>query len=530
MRRLSIVLILTLGFLYYRVGARSDALAAIGLISFAGAAQLLPAMIGGIYWRSGTERGAIVGLVAGFAVWAYTLLLPSIIRVGGAMPGLLTDGPFGLHLLRPEALFHLEGWDPLVHALFWSLTLNVGAYIFVSLFSTQNPLERLQSALFVDAFGRQPREASRAWTGDTAVEDLMALARRIIGPDRAYRAFRDYAESEEREMHELVADTPLISFVERQLAGSIGAASARVLVSRIAGGETISLDEVITILDETQQAIEYGRQLEQKSSELEAIAAQLREANARLKEIDTMKDDFLSRVSHELRTPMTSIRSFAEVLLDSDALPEEKRDRFLGIIYQESQRLTRLLDEILDLNRLESGEQALKLARLDPAATVREAIAAMLGFAHQSGVELEERVPARLCRRSRRRRPAEAGADQPDPQRHQVQRQAGRAGVDLGDDPRPVGRAFRARQRAGHSARRPGGDLREVLAAAARAAREAALGLAISKQIVDSHGGRIEVRAAAGRGMVFDVLLPMAAEAPGPALAPTGAGMESVGS
>ncbi len=98
----------------------------------------------------------------------------------------------------------------------------------------------------------------------------MALARRIIGPERAYRAFRDYAESERREMHELVADTPLISFVERQLAGSIGAASARVLVSRIAGGETISLDEVITILDETQQAIEYGRQLEQKSSELEA--------------------------------------------------------------------------------------------------------------------------------------------------------------------------------------------------------------------------------------------------------------------
>ena len=299
-------------------------------------------------------------------------------------------------MLRPEALFHLEGWDPLVHALFWSLALNVGAYIFVSLFSNQNPLERLQSALFVDAFGRPPREASRAWTGDTAVEDLMALARRIIGPERAYRAFRDYAESERREMHELVADTPLISFVERQLAGSIGAASARVLVSRIAGGETISLDEVITILDETQQAIEYGRQLEQKSSELEAIAAQLREANARLKEIDTMKDDFLSRVSHELRTPMTSIRSFAEVLLDSDALPEDKRDRFVSIIYQESQRLTRLLDEILDLNRLESGEQSLKLARLDPAVAVREALAAMLGFAHQSGVELEERLPASL--------------------------------------------------------------------------------------------------------------------------------------
>jgi len=508
-RRLSIVLILTLGFLYYRVGARSDALAAIGLISFAGAAQLLPAMIGGIYWRGGTERGAIVGLIAGFGMWGYTLLLPSIIRVGGAMQGLLTDGPFGLRWLRPEALFHLEGWDPLVHALFWSLALNLGAYVFVSLFSNQNPLERLQSALFVDAFGRAPREASRAWTGDTAVEDLMALARRIIGPEGAYRAFRDYADSEHRQIHELVANNQLISFVERQLAGSIGAASARVLVSRIAGGETISLDEVITILDETQQAIEYGRQLEQKSSELEAIAAQLRQANARLKEIDTMKDDFLSRVSHELRTPMTSIRSFAEVLLDAGALPADKRDRFVGIIYQESQRLTRLLDEILDLNRLESGEQSLKLMQIDPVVAVREALAAMLGFAHQGGVELEERLPASLPHI-------------------------------LGDADRLkqvlinlIHNAIKFNDRPGSEvtvsgATRSGSVVLSVrdrgpgISAADRAAifdkfsrrgsrREGSgLGLAISKQIIESHGGRIEVKSASGRGTVFEVILPIA--------------------
>ena len=512
-RRLSIVLILTLGFLYYRVGARSDALAAIGLISFAGAAQLLPAMIGGIYWRSGTERGAVVGLVVGFLVWGYTLLLPSVIRVGGAMQSLLTEGPFGLKFLRPEALFHLEGWDPLVHALFWSLALNVGAYIFVSLFSKQNPLERLQSALFVDAFGRLPRETTRAWTGDTAVEDLMALARRIIGPERAYRAFRDYAESEGREIHELVADTPLISFVERQLAGSIGAASARVLVSRIAGGETISLDEVITILDETQQAIEYGRQLEQKSSELEAIAAQLREANARLKEIDTMKDDFLSRVSHELRTPMTSIRSFAEVLLDSDALPEEKRGRFVNIIYQESQRLTRLLDEILDLNRLESGEQSLKLARLDPAVAVREALAAMLGFAHQGGVELEERLPANLPS-------VRADADR----LKQVLINLIHNAIKFNDGPgaRVVVSATTRGEWVVLSVRDsgpgiPASDGAAIFEKFSRRGlhREGSgLGLAISKQIVDSHGGRIEVKPASGRGTVFEVILPAAEAEP----------------
>jgi signal transduction histidine kinase len=311
-------------------------------------------------------------------------------------------------------------------------------------------------------------------------------------------------------MHELVADNQLISFVERQLAGSIGAASARVLVSRIAGGETISLDEVITILDETQQAIEYGRQLEQKSSELEAIAAQLREANARLKEIDTMKDDFLSRVSHELRTPMTSIRSFAEVLLDADALPADKRDRFVGIIYQESQRLTRLLDEILDLNRLESGEQSLKLTRVDPAVAVREALAAMLGFAHQNGVELDEKLPPSLPQ-------VLADADR----LKQVLINLIHNAIKFND--RPGSEVTVAGTVRGTSVvvsvrdRGPGipaGDRAAIFDKFSRrgSRREegSGLGLAISKQIIESHGGRIEVKPANGRGTVFEVVLPVA--------------------
>ncbi len=508
-RRISIMVILSLGFLYYRVGARSDALAAIGLISFAGAAQFVPAMIGGIYWRGATERGALVGLLAGFAIWAYTLLVPSIVRVGGAMTSLLTDGPFGIAFLRPEALFHLEGWDPLVHALFWSMTANIGAYIAVSLFSAQKPLEGLQSALFVDAFRRRPGDASRAWTGNTAVEDLIALAQRIMGPERAYRAFWDYGVSRGRSMQELQADAPLISFVERQLAGSIGAASARVLVSRVAGGETISLDEVITILDETQQAIEYGRQLEQKSAELQATAAQLRTANAQLKQIDTMKDEFLSKVSHELRTPMTSIRSFAEVLLDSEDLPEEKRARFVEIIYQESQRLTRLLDEILDLGRLESGEQLLNLTRLDPSGSVREAVAAMSGFAHQRGVELEEHLPATLP-------PVLADADR----LKQVLINLIHNAIKFND--RPGGRVAISADIDGDSVvfavldNGPGippGDRAGIFEKLSRRGRNqegSGLGLAISRQIIERHGGRIALRPARGRGTVFELRLPLA--------------------
>ncbi|MGH6885812.1 MAG: ATP-binding protein, partial [Geminicoccales bacterium] len=507
-RRLSIILILSLGFLYYRVSARSDALAAIGLISFAGAAQFLPALIGGIYWRGGTERGAIAGLVAGFAVWAYTLVLPSIVRAGFVVPALLSDGPFGIAALRPEALFYLADWDPLVHALFWSLSANLTAYLLASLASEHKPLENLQSALFVNPFNRQRGEESRVWMGDTAVEDLMALARRIIGPDHAYRDFRDYAKSQKRAVHELVADPALIAFVERQLASSIGAASARVMVSRIAGGETITFDEVITILDETQQAIEYGRQLEQKSAELEETAAQLREANSQLREIDVMKDDFLSRVSHELRTPMTSIRSFTEVLLSSSDLPEAQRARFVRIIFEESKRLTRLLDEILDVSRLEKGEQALNLKPLDPAQVLRDAVAAMSGFAYQRGVALEERLPAVLPL-------VHADADRLKQVFINLIHNAikfsanseplvvvsaevldGRAVLKVGDN--GPGIASGERSIIFQKFSRRGGT-----------AEGSGLGLAICRQIVEAHGGAIGVASAPVSGSVFEVGLPL---------------------
>ena len=507
-RRLAIMLILALGFMYYRVGARSDALASIGLIAFVGAAQFVPAMVGGMYWRGGTERGALIGLVLGFGLWLYTLLIPSIVRVGGAGEGLLANGPFGLAFLRPEGLFLLDGWDPLLHALFWSLTANLAGYVAGSLFSRPKPLESLQGALFVDVFQARARDASRAWPGGTPVEDLVALARRIMGPDRAYRAFRDYARSQGQPIHALAGDAELIAFVERQLAGSIGAASARVLVSRVAGGETISLDEVIAILDQTQQAIEYGRRLELKSAELEATAEQLRRANEQLKQIDTIKDEFLDQVSHELRTPMTSIRSFAEVLIEDSALPAEKRRRFLEIIHEESQRLTRLLDEILDLSRLQRGEQALRLVPVDPAVPLHEAVAAMSGFAHQRGVRLEAAAVGPLPR------------VMADPDRlKQVLINLIHNGVKFHDaaDPwvavsaelRPEGLALSVRDNGPGITEAEQATLFERFAPRHPRREGSGLGLAICRQIVEAHHGRVTCRSAAGQGTVFEVVLPL---------------------
>jgi Na+/proline symporter/nitrogen-specific signal transduction histidine kinase len=391
-RRLSIIFILLLGFLYYRATGTGNPLASIGLISFAGVAQFAPALVGGVFWQRATKQGAQAGLLAGFAVWAFTLLVPTLAEAGWAFQTLVSEGLFGAVVLRPGALFGFTGWDPLVHGLFWSISANVTAYLVVSLITTPSPIESLQSALFVNALQPGEKQVEGALQRSATTRDLYRLTQRILGAERAYQIFRDYARRQGRPDHLPAPDPPLIAYVERQLASSVGAASARSLVSRIAEGETISLDALIAILDETQQAIRTSRALERKSQELQETAAQLREANAQLQALDKMKDDFLSRVSHELRTPMTSIRSFSEILTDQQAdgrpMSTEQVQRFLAIIRDESERLTRLLDEILDLSRMESGEATWRIETVDAAAIARKAADTMSGLAAQAGVEI----------------------------------------------------------------------------------------------------------------------------------------------
>src|SRR5207344_1859696 len=137
-RRGAIVLILMLGYLYFRLAGEAYALVSIGLVSFAAVAQFAPALLGGIFWKGGTHSGALAGLLAGFAVWCYTLLLPALARSGWVPIGLMEQGPFGIALLKPLELFGLAGLDSISHAMIWSMIANVGAYVGVSLSASPN--------------------------------------------------------------------------------------------------------------------------------------------------------------------------------------------------------------------------------------------------------------------------------------------------------------------------------------------------------------------------------------------------------
>jgi hypothetical protein len=185
------------------------------------------------------------------------------------------------------------------------------------------------------------------------------MAQRILGTGRAGRLFQQAARAQGRE-GDLPEPTPdFLERLERELAGSVGAATAHAMVAQIAGGASVSVRDLLAVADETAQIMEYSSQLEQKSAELARTAERLREANQKLTELSVQKDAFLSQISHELRTPMTSIRSFSEILMQSDPLDDAARARFSRIIHDESLRLTRLLDDLLDLSVLENGHVTL---------------------------------------------------------------------------------------------------------------------------------------------------------------------------
>ncbi len=362
-RRISIGGLLLLGYGYFRFSGGGAALASIGLISFAGVAQVLPALLGGIFWRGATRYGAGAGLLVGFAIWAYSFFLPSF-GASPVMPAtLLANGPMGLGWLRPTALFGIEGMDPLVHAMFWSMVFNAGFFVGVSLITFPTPLERLQGAQIVNVFQHSGR--ARGWVGTKAeTEDLLVMAQRILGPREAQAVFQRAAAAQGSTGYLPEPTSEFVDKLERELAGSVGAATAHAMVGQITGGAAVSVQDLLAVADETAQMKEYSTQLEQKSRALTQAARQLREANAKLTDVSIQKDAFLSQISHELRTPMTSIRAFSEILLQGDGLEGDALRRYSGIIHEESIRLTRLLDDLLDLSVLENGQVVLNRQRV----------------------------------------------------------------------------------------------------------------------------------------------------------------------
>lgn len=512
-RRITILVLLLLGYAYFHVASEAYALVSIGLISFAAVAQFAPAALIGLYWRAGTRLGALGGLSAGFGVWVYTLMLPSIAKSGWLDDAFVRGGPAGLWWLRPEALFGLDGLDALTHSLFWSLLLNVSVYIALSLAREPSARETSQALIFVNA-GRHAGDATPIfWRGEAHVEDLRQLCLRLFGRSRTQALFDEYT-SRWGVQSLARADAQFVSFIETKLAGAVGGASARVLVASVYKEESLTTDDVLSMLEEASQLRAYSRALEEKSRSLEEATQRLREANEQLKGLDELREEFMSSVTHELRTPLTSIRALAELMRDDPDMPVAQRQQFVGIVVAEAERLSRLVTQVLDLAKIEAGRAQWNDVELDLRALVAQAAETTRELLRERGSALELELPElgpqgglwvcadpdklqqvmlNLLSNAIKFVPAQTGRV-----RLRLQAEGDWLTVSVTDNGPGI---CAEEQQAAFDKFRQVGEPRQRR-------QGTGLGLPICRQIVEHYGGRVGVRSEVGQGATFYFSLP----------------------
>ena len=374
-RKIGIFLLIILSYFIYRFFGLDYNLVSIGMVAFVIISQLAPAFFGALFWRRGSRLGAIYSIIIGFIVCIYTLLIPYAIGISNSESTFISEGFMGIELLKPFQLFGLDYLQPVTHALFWSLLFNSIAYFAISVSFKGNYRERNYAEMFVDINKYiSNHEDAFIWRGTAYRNDIEKVLIRFLGIERTKRAMNIFNVKYNVDVTQELADARLIKFSENLLTGHIGTASARILISSVVKEEKITLPEVLKILEESKENIIINKKLTETSKELKEITAQLQEANISLMEKDQQKDEFLDTVTHELRTPITAIRAASEILHDDDEIPEELKKQFLQNIISESDRLNRLIDKILDLEKFETGKQTLHPAKNNLIETIEKSI------------------------------------------------------------------------------------------------------------------------------------------------------------
>lgn len=375
-RRLSIFILIIVSYFFYDTFSKELSLYSIGLISFVIIAQLAPSFFLGLFWRRGTAKAAILGILIGLLIVFYKLLLPIMSQVIG-IANITSDSIFSIQFLSPES-----------NAFMWSILFNGFAFVTFSLSAKGNYRERNYAELYVnDQNYANLQEGAFVWKGEAYVDDIKRLLNRFLGETRTNRALNIFNKKYNISETEEKADSRLINFSEKLLTGSIGSTSAKILLSSVSKEKPIGLIEVLNILEESKETKASNKLLVEKSEELANLTSKLREANEELRKQDKLKDEFLDTVAHELKTPITAIKAASEVLEDTD-MPDVLRQQFLKNIEQDTERLSTLINNILDLEKLSNDRTELEIKSYYIDSTIKKSISAISHLANKNTIKV----------------------------------------------------------------------------------------------------------------------------------------------
>ncbi|WPO84559.1 ATP-binding protein [Chryseobacterium sp. JJR-5R] len=385
-RKFSIFGLIIVAFAFYKYFILKTSLDSVGLISFVVIAQLAPAFFGAIFWRRGSYKGAVTGLLAGLVICYFGLIIPQYyFSYNSELKGILRD------LYNVFQFFDISFLTRIPEIFFWSVLVNTALFSILSVSMKGNYRERNFAELYVDIDKYiQNHENAFIWRGTAYVSDIQNILERFLGKKKTEQAMRIFNIKYNIDSQTETADSRFIKFSENLLAGRIGTASAKILIEGVTKEDKISLKEVLNILEESKENITLNKKLTEKSEELKQLSNDLSAANENLIVKDRQKDDFLDSVAHELRTPITAIRSAGEILADDDDIPLDIKKEFLNNIITESDRLSEIINDILYLDKLQHGEIALNIQENNIIETYKKALNPILHLIQQKFIHISE--------------------------------------------------------------------------------------------------------------------------------------------
>lgn len=239
-RRFTIAAILLLSYFYQQWFGHGEALANMGLVAFSLVTQLLPAIVGGLYWRKGHAYGVYAGLLAGFICWMLFLMLPVV----------------EANIIDPELRQTLITRGTLI-----ALFANIACYVSFSVGANESLIDKIQAAAFVSPKEQAILNKRLNKHVKATVYDFKVLLQTFLGVQRSQQILAVYAINHDIGNNNAHPDPDFIAYCERALAGVLGASSAQALVHTVASGKQMAFEEVVNFFDETTQALQFNQNL-----------------------------------------------------------------------------------------------------------------------------------------------------------------------------------------------------------------------------------------------------------------------------
>jgi len=400
------------------------ALVSMGMVSFAGVLQFAPAILGGLFWKKANSRAALFGLSAGVCTWLYTLYIPAFIKSGYFGQEMLANGLFGIHILRPQALFGLDGMDPLSHSVFWSMFFNLGSFLTISLlFKPSKSEEQIISdfSSLVDIkekYSYENVELKRNIPLEVKVNTMLAILEKYYDWEKSKACvdgiLKNIGVFENRDIN-ILELFELTQEFEKSLTGIVGAATAHQVIQK---SNFLSVDERGELYQfyseslaeynispkELHTRINFYKEkevlMQNQFQELERIidirTKELQEKNtilkSSLKKIGEMQHQLISRekmasvgllasgLAHEIKNPLNFIQNGAKIITNELSgnvnLGDEKSlssiKTSLRLIDDYSVRIDNIVKKMLNLSQQNDTEELLNISEFCVEAFLKE--------------------------------------------------------------------------------------------------------------------------------------------------------------